>query len=231
MREWRAQDPPGRFLKQDEATKLWYEVGDEKAKQKTSQSLREKEGKSRKSSESSVPFVNADSLFSLSGNFPSWTANNVDDSLPSFPWTMNDVRREVELAVRSVLGIIVSEQDTTLMHAGVDQAALARLITIIRARFGIEVTTAIANDSISSLTKRVYAAFMQKSGAVPPPLPQINTKTPAFKTEDLPPLPPSSVKMTALTAAAQVVKSPEKEGTKNKFWQPQVGIVLMSRIH
>lgn len=42
IREWRAQDPPGRFLKQDEGTKLWEDVGDKKAREKTSQALREK---------------------------------------------------------------------------------------------------------------------------------------------------------------------------------------------
>jgi hypothetical protein len=38
---WRKQDPPGRFLKKDEAGK-WYEVGDDIARGKTSQALREK---------------------------------------------------------------------------------------------------------------------------------------------------------------------------------------------
>lgn len=37
----RAQDPPGRFLKQDETTKLWYEISDKKAVDKTRQALRE----------------------------------------------------------------------------------------------------------------------------------------------------------------------------------------------
>ncbi|KAL7459961.1 hypothetical protein ACHAWC_011845 [Mediolabrus comicus] len=39
---WRSLDPPGRFLKQDERTKLWSDVGDRKAREKTSQALREK---------------------------------------------------------------------------------------------------------------------------------------------------------------------------------------------
>jgi hypothetical protein len=37
----RNQDPPGRFLKQDETTKLWYEISDRKAVDKTRQALRE----------------------------------------------------------------------------------------------------------------------------------------------------------------------------------------------
>jgi hypothetical protein len=39
---WRGQDPPGRFLKLDEKTKKWNDVGDKKAREKTSQALREK---------------------------------------------------------------------------------------------------------------------------------------------------------------------------------------------
>lgn len=39
---WRAMVPPGRFLEQDKETMLWNDVGDEKAREKTSQALREK---------------------------------------------------------------------------------------------------------------------------------------------------------------------------------------------
>eukprot|EP00581_Thalassiosira_minuscula_P001800 CAMPEP_0183745140 /NCGR_PEP_ID=MMETSP0737-20130205/66088_1 /TAXON_ID=385413 /ORGANISM="Thalassiosira miniscula, Strain CCMP1093" /LENGTH=485 /DNA_ID=CAMNT_0025980799 /DNA_START=1345 /DNA_END=2802 /DNA_ORIENTATION=- len=42
IHEWRALHPPGRFLKQDAVTKMWYDVGDQKAREKTSQALREK---------------------------------------------------------------------------------------------------------------------------------------------------------------------------------------------
>ena len=42
INEWRSLDPPGRFLKQDERTKMWSDVGDRKAREKTSQALREK---------------------------------------------------------------------------------------------------------------------------------------------------------------------------------------------
>jgi len=45
---WRNQCPPGRFLKFDEVTKLWSDVGDNKAREKTSQALREKEKTSAK---------------------------------------------------------------------------------------------------------------------------------------------------------------------------------------
>jgi hypothetical protein len=36
IRTWRSQDPPGRFLKIDEKTGLWNDVGDKKAREKTS---------------------------------------------------------------------------------------------------------------------------------------------------------------------------------------------------
>ena len=42
IREWRGQTPTGRFLKMDEKTGLWNDVGDRKAREKTSQALREK---------------------------------------------------------------------------------------------------------------------------------------------------------------------------------------------
>jgi len=51
IREWRAQDPPGRFLKIDEKSGLWNDVGDKKAREKTSQALREKAPLIRKQQE------------------------------------------------------------------------------------------------------------------------------------------------------------------------------------
>ena len=51
IRLWRAQEPPGRFLKLDEKTGLWSDVGDKKAREKTSQALREKAPLIRKQQE------------------------------------------------------------------------------------------------------------------------------------------------------------------------------------
>jgi hypothetical protein len=45
---WRGQKPPGRFLKMDDKTGLWNDVGDKKAREKTSQALREKAPEIRK---------------------------------------------------------------------------------------------------------------------------------------------------------------------------------------
>lgn len=51
IKEWRTQDPPGRFLKMDDNTGLWDDVGDKKAREKTSQALREKAPQCRKQDE------------------------------------------------------------------------------------------------------------------------------------------------------------------------------------
>ena len=51
IKAWRSQKPPGRFLKLDERTSLWYDVGDKKAREKTSQALREKAPQLRKQQE------------------------------------------------------------------------------------------------------------------------------------------------------------------------------------
>jgi hypothetical protein len=48
VRSWRNQNPPGRFLKEDKAKGLWDDVGDKKAREKTSQALRENAPELRK---------------------------------------------------------------------------------------------------------------------------------------------------------------------------------------
>lgn len=51
IKMWRSQKPPGRFLKIDEDSGLWHDVGDKKAREKTSQALREKAPLLRKQQE------------------------------------------------------------------------------------------------------------------------------------------------------------------------------------
>jgi len=51
IRGWREQKPPGRFLKLDDKTGMWEDVGDKKAREKTSQALREKAPMLRKQQE------------------------------------------------------------------------------------------------------------------------------------------------------------------------------------
>ena len=52
--EIRALDPPGRFLQQDKASGLWKDIGDEKARDKTSQALRENAPKIRADIETEI---------------------------------------------------------------------------------------------------------------------------------------------------------------------------------
>jgi hypothetical protein len=52
--EWRAQEPPGRFLMHNDVTRLWHDVGDKKAREKTSQALREKAPMIRKQQDEEV---------------------------------------------------------------------------------------------------------------------------------------------------------------------------------
>jgi hypothetical protein len=51
IKGWRSQKPSGRFLKIDDETGLWHDVGDKKAREKTSQALREKAPLLRKQQE------------------------------------------------------------------------------------------------------------------------------------------------------------------------------------
>lgn len=59
IRQWRSQNPPGRFLKFDEKSDTWYDVGDKKAREKTSQALREKAPLLRKQQEEQMREIDA----------------------------------------------------------------------------------------------------------------------------------------------------------------------------
>ncbi|KAL7470582.1 hypothetical protein ACHAXS_010828 [Conticribra weissflogii] len=43
VRKWKSQDPPGRFLKRNTKTKLWYDVGEDSSKEKTASLFNEKD--------------------------------------------------------------------------------------------------------------------------------------------------------------------------------------------
>lgn len=53
VRAIRNGDPPGRFLRKDEKTGKWIDIGDKKAAEKTSQALREKTDDEKEERESS----------------------------------------------------------------------------------------------------------------------------------------------------------------------------------
>jgi DNA mismatch repair ATPase MutL len=69
IRLWRGQLPPGRFLKLDEKMGLWNDVGDKKAREKTSQALREKAPLIRKQQEDEKSEEEGSSDVSVLGNF------------------------------------------------------------------------------------------------------------------------------------------------------------------
>jgi hypothetical protein len=65
VRAIRNGDPPGRFLRKDDITGKWIDIGDKKAAEKTSQALREKTGEERERG-----LVNAEGIASLLPNTP-----------------------------------------------------------------------------------------------------------------------------------------------------------------
>jgi hypothetical protein len=87
VRLWRAQDPPGRFLQQDDVTRVWFEVGDEKARNKTSQSLREKsKDEKRQSSEDADVIVAKGGASSGDGlSIPTIAMASINRHLPPLP--------------------------------------------------------------------------------------------------------------------------------------------------
>ncbi len=91
IRQWREQKPPGRFLKFDEKTDTWSDVGDKKAREKTSQALREKAPLLRKQQEEqrkeALGVVMEDSITSIpeSGPSSSFRKGGSGSSSVSFP--------------------------------------------------------------------------------------------------------------------------------------------------
>lgn len=91
--EWRSQDPPGRFLKQDEATGLWNDVGPKKAREKTSQALREKAPQLKQDNKKKTAYIeNNREVFSEPENFYNDQSNR--QRMVSFP--QEDSRSNVQ---------------------------------------------------------------------------------------------------------------------------------------
>ena len=63
IRIWRSKLPPGRFLKQNAKTGHWEDVGDKKAREKTSQALREKAPLIRKQQEDEQNGVSYNNIY------------------------------------------------------------------------------------------------------------------------------------------------------------------------
>jgi hypothetical protein len=89
VRIWRGLSPPGRFLGKDEETGLWSDIGDEDARNKCSQTLREQMGKKRKNPNDDVTASSsaAPSLLS-STSVPTYIAATASTSVPTYSTVM-----------------------------------------------------------------------------------------------------------------------------------------------
>jgi hypothetical protein len=110
IKEWRELDPPGRFLKQDDVSKLWFDVGDKKAREKTSQALREKSGKDREGEdydketrfESGTKLLQRGNLVTRDHSLGTEIiGNNVGFSLEGFSWDEQDNMEEAYVRDRN----------------------------------------------------------------------------------------------------------------------------------
>ena len=173
-------------MKQDDATRMWYEIDDEKARAKVSQSLREKskDEKKRKSSAQTS---------SVQANKHSKQASVFQKKALS----KSDVEDAVQLAIRS-LGYSVQNIELTFAEAGFTSQALSALVTIFNTRYAIELTSeSILNQSIHALTEQLYSMISLKNE------------------DDLPPLAPIQTNIDTLAAAANAIKTPLKlDGAK-----------------
>jgi hypothetical protein len=86
VEEIRNRTPPGRFLKQDSATKLWYDIGEKKALDKTRQALRE-----------GAPELTKDSPGEENESLEGDDEDEDDDSSPSPPLQRNLQQHAVPL--------------------------------------------------------------------------------------------------------------------------------------
>jgi hypothetical protein len=83
VRAIRNGDPPGRFIKRDNKTGLWYDIGDKRAAEKTSQALREKTSEERTKEAGLSPFASPTMVLpknenSTAGESEGGTAMKVD---------------------------------------------------------------------------------------------------------------------------------------------------------
>ena len=118
VREWRAQSPPGRFLKLNKKTGRWHDVGDEKARGKTSQALRERQRDEQQQQENTIEVEAVDataqwnqinknqtnelekpSIVDRSHTLGSKSLQPDDVDLGDFDWADNEGDKEVTGAV------------------------------------------------------------------------------------------------------------------------------------
>jgi len=96
--EIKSRDPPGRFLKQDAKSKLWYNIGEKKALDKTRQALREGAPDIQKELGGDVPQATNNNSNNSSSSNQSSPCSVGSTSSPSYqPQTVSAVRRPSHL--------------------------------------------------------------------------------------------------------------------------------------
>ena len=81
VRAIRNGDPPGRFLRKDATTGRWYDIGDKKAAEKTSQALREKSDEEKELIKIPAGFTSPTMIVPTAATTAAAAATNVDAAL------------------------------------------------------------------------------------------------------------------------------------------------------
>lgn len=90
VEEIKRLNPPGRFLKQDDTTKLWYDIGEKKALDKTRQALREGAPEIQKE-------ISGDDIATPS------IVNNLETDIDVIPSALQPVRRSSDFTTNQLL--------------------------------------------------------------------------------------------------------------------------------
>ena len=101
VRAIRNGDPPGRFLKKDATTGKWFDIGDKKAAEKTSQALREKTDEEK---EGKIPAGFASPTLIVPSATAAAAANNVDAALTDAAVAAAAATRMIASAVDKATG-------------------------------------------------------------------------------------------------------------------------------
>ena len=94
VRAIRNGDPPGRFLKKDKNTGLWYDIGDKKAAEKTSQALREKQAGGERQSKEVTTSIGATSHTLVLPNNENHEVSNQSEAATTTSRTSNALEIE-----------------------------------------------------------------------------------------------------------------------------------------
>lgn len=142
VRAVRAQNPPGRFLQKDEKTGFWYDIGDQKAREKTSQALREGAPEIRREITSTVAPVSAvrPQIIPPAGLPPSPLA-------PAMP--MSSQLRQMQLQRQDDANLASIRAAAAMCYPGAHQAHMAAMVAAGRGAPG-QANTGAMGQLVSS---------------------------------------------------------------------------------